>query len=57
MFGEKEPFEDEVKLWLAERFIDEALDEADITQEQVLILLLQLGYIRLPPWLEDYSGK
>lgn len=54
MFGEREPFEDEVKLWLAERSIEEALEEAEITEEQVLILLLQLGIIVLPPWLEDF---
>lgn len=52
MFGEKEPFEDEVRLWLAERSIDEALDEAEITQEACLMLLLSLGVITLPPWLE-----
>lgn len=53
MFGEKEPFEDEVRLWLAERSIEEALEEAEITPEAALMLLLQLGYIGLPPWLGE----
>lgn len=53
MFGEKEPFEDEVRLWLAERSIEEALEEAEITPEAALMLLLQLGYIKIPPWVSD----
>lgn len=56
MFNEKEPFEMEVREWLRERSIEEALEEADITNEAVLQYLLQAGYIKLPPWLEDYEG-
>jgi hypothetical protein len=56
MFGEKEPFEEVSLEWLRERTIDEALDEAEITQEQVLMILLQLGYIKLPPWLDDFNS-
>lgn len=55
MFGEREPFEEVSLEWLRERSIEDALDEAEITAEQVLMLLLQLGYIKLPPWLEHYG--
>lgn len=54
MHGEHEPFELEARAWLKERSIDEALAEGEITEEDVLMVLLQLGYITLPPWLEDY---
>lgn len=56
MFGEVEPYEVEVKLWLAERSIEEALEEAEITPEACLMLLLQLGVVVLPPWLDDTNS-
>lgn len=53
MFGEIEPFEAEARLWLNERSIEEALEEAEVTPEAVLMLLLQLGVIILPPWISN----
>ena len=55
MFNEKEPFEMEALAWLRERSIAEALEESNITEEQVLMVLLQQGLIELPPWLEGVS--
>lgn len=54
MFNEKEPYEMEVREWLRERSIEEALEEGGIDEVQVLCLLLSMGLITLPPWLEDF---
>ncbi len=32
---------------------EEILEECDLTEEEVLSILYDLGYVRVPPYLED----
>lgn len=53
MFGEREPFEQEIKQLLELYTLDDLLDELEITPEEMLTILLVGGHVVLPPWMED----
>lgn len=52
MFGERDPFEEQIKLLLQEYCLEDLLEVLDITEYAVISLLLNEGYCVLPPWLE-----
>lgn len=51
MFGERDPFEEQIKILLQEYCIEDLLEVLDITEYAVISLLLNEGYCVLPPWL------
>jgi hypothetical protein len=55
MFGEREPFELEIRQLLELYTLDDLLDELEITPEEMLTILLVGGHVVLPPWLEEPS--
>ena len=36
---------------------EEILEECDLTEEEVLSILYDLGYVRVPPYLEDQDEQ
>ena len=51
MFGERDPFEEQIKILLQEYSVEELLEILDITEYAVISLLLNEGHCCLPPWL------
>lgn len=54
-FGDKSPYEEAIQDWLANFSLADILEMSDITEEQVLEILLEEGHIKLPPFLERAS--
>lgn len=57
MFGERDPFEEQIKILLLEYSIEELLEVLDITEYAVISLLLNEGYCVLPPWMETTTEE
>lgn len=51
MFGERDPFEEQIKILLQEYCMEDLLEILDITEYAVISILLNEGYCVLPPWL------
>jgi hypothetical protein len=45
--------EDKIKMWLELFSIEDILEQSDITEERVLEILLEDGYIVFPPWMME----
>ncbi len=52
MFGERDPFEEQIKVLLLEYSLEELFEVLDITEYAVISILLNEGYCVLPPWIE-----
>ncbi len=52
MFGERDKFELEIRAILDMYSLEEALEEMDLSPEEVLSILLNGGHCLLPPYLE-----
>jgi len=57
VFGERDPFEEQIKILLQEYCIEELLEVLDITEYAVISLLLNEGYCVLPPWLQQETQE
>jgi hypothetical protein len=53
VFGECDPYEEQIKILLQEYCIEDLLEVLDITEYAVISLLLNEGYCVLPPWLQQ----
>lgn len=51
MFGERDKFEAEIRELLALYSLEDALEEMELSPEETLSILLNGGYVCLPPFL------